>query len=702
MDIAALIYDKIKYFTLFGYWLAFFISLLANMITPGIIIPFLVIIIFMGFLVFQGYYNITALLIFLSSGGILGYSVNYYLGIKYFDNILNAKYFSHKKEKYDKAIVLLKKHGFIGLFMSPFRIKLQNYISFAAGNLKFNFLIFFLTVTISIFLWNIFLVSTGYLAAAFLGVIGIWLSRTGLFFSILFLLFTVLYFLENIIVKKGRKYYYTFSSILRSIKKALKENEEVKDFINSHPKFFLFIKRRTDKSSFTGLPLTLLFIALIYALALFGGIVENLINSQFIVNNDKRIANLLTIFRSDNLNKIFFWITVLGKWQIITLFSSVSIVVFWIWNKQKYIMPFLISITGSVLFTYLGKIVFHRARPSAAIYAENSFSFPSGHATIAVSFYGFLAYFLFKIIEKRKSKINIFFITFITIFLIGFSRLYLGVHYFSDVWAGFLAGTIWLLIAIVISEYIFSKKNTNKNKILIKHKKYITTTLIVITLLLYFTFAYNYQPPGLNKNYITENILIENIMDIFKNNNLRYTETLLGRKQEAISFIILSENNQQLINLFQNAGWQLADKVTAANLYKAARAALYKKPYITAPMTPDFWNSKVHDFGFEKSTSVNNIRQRHHARFWKSKFITEDNKYIYLGTASFDTGIKWGITHKISPDLDKEREFLFDDLQQTSMLKSSKKIQLVEANIGSNFSGDLFFTDGKCYILTIK
>lgn len=105
MNIAPLIYDKIKYFTLFGYWLAFFISLLANMITPGIIIPFLVIIIFMGFLVFQGYYNITALLIFLSSGGILGYSVNYYLGIKYFDNILNAKYFSHKKEKYDKAIV---------------------------------------------------------------------------------------------------------------------------------------------------------------------------------------------------------------------------------------------------------------------------------------------------------------------------------------------------------------------------------------------------------------------------------------------------------------------------------------------------------------------------------------------------------------------------------------------------------------------
>ena len=92
------------------------------------------------------------------------------------------------------------------------------------------------------------------------------------------------------------------------------------------------------------------------------------------------------------------------------------------------------------------------------MYLEKSFSFPSGHATIAVAFYGFIIYFLIKNVKSWNRKINIFFTGFILIILIGFSRLYLGVHFVSDVWAGYLIGAIWLIIGIGFTEFYLLKK----------------------------------------------------------------------------------------------------------------------------------------------------------------------------------------------------------------------------------------------------
>jgi len=132
---------------------------------------------------------------------------------------------------------------------------------------------------------------------------------------------------------------------------------------------------------------------------------------------------------------------------------------------------------------------------------------------------------------------------------------------------------------------------------------------------------------------------------------------------------------------------------------KLAQAAFLQKTYPAAPMTPSFWNSQVHNFGFEKPTQPNNVRERHHARFWKTNYITPDKKQIYVGTASLDIGLKWGVTHKINPDIDTEREFLLNDLIKIGAVADWQKQKFVEPKLGQNFSGDLFFTDGQIYII---
>ena len=118
-------------------------------------------------------------------------------------------------------------------------------------------------------------------------------------------------------------------------------------------------------------------------------------------------------------------------------------------------------------------------------------------------------------------------------------------------------------------------------------------------------------------------------------------------------------------------------------------------------MTPSFWNGQVHDFGWEKDTNQHSVRQRHHARFWQTNFKTAQGKNIYVGTASLDTGIKWLVTHQISPDIDTERELIFQDLEQSGVVKNFSWQQFVDPILGQNFSGDQFFTDGQLYILEL-
>jgi len=357
---------------------------------------------------------------------------------------------------------------------------------------------------------------------------------------------------------------------------------------------------------------------------------------------------------------------------------------------------------GSGIFTSAGKFIFHRARPDIAVYPESSFSFPSGHATIAIAFYGFLAYMLIKNARQWKRKINIFFASFILIILIGFSRLYLGVHYVSDVWGGYLAGAIWLIIAIGFSEYFLYKKQKSE---VLPHKttKHLASIgIILISVCFYFIFALNYQIPALTAPAEVKQITISDSLTIFNTDQSKYTETLLGNTQEPLSFIIIAKNDQQLIDLFEQARWELADDVSISSVAKLAHAALWKDSYSKAPMTPDFWNANVHDFGFEKATDSDNVRTRHHARFWKTNYIAENGDMIYVGTASFDSNIKWGVTHRINPDIDTEREFLYSDLQKTDMIMNAEKQQFIDPKLGSNFSGDLFFTDGKLYLIFIK
>lgn len=118
---------------------------------------------------------------------------------------------------------------------------------------------------------------------------------------------------------------------------------------------------------------------------------------------------------------------------------------------------------GGFLVNYFMKLSFHRIRPPHPLIEPlHNFSFPSGHATSAFIFYGLLAYLVWKTGLPKSVKLLSATILLLFSFLIGFSRVYLRLHYPSDVAAGFCTGFAWLLLTIYLMETL--KKKTDREQ----------------------------------------------------------------------------------------------------------------------------------------------------------------------------------------------------------------------------------------------
>ncbi len=703
MDYLSFLLPTIDAFSGMGYWIAFFAAFLETAVGVGLLLPGTSIIILLGAFAAGGYLDLGDLLWFAILGAIAGDNLNYFLGKKYGANWVKNGIWSIKPKHLERGKVFLDSYGAKSIFFARFVPSLKEVVPLIAGTLKMNKKLFFIWNVLGAIGWGFLFIGAGYIFSQSLNIAQNWLTRAGFFMLVLILFFILFYFLKYFIIKYGKQISFILNSLWNSIKIAISENKDVKKIIAKHPKFVLFFKKRFTNANFSGISLTFLILIFLYIFSLFVGIIEDIINSDVIVSIDSRVENLFTIFRTDLFNSVFLYITLLGKSELIFIFTVTSFFLLWLLRKRLFIIPFFVTLLGSTIFTYFGKIIFQRSRPEFALYQENSFSFPSGHATVAMAFYGFLVYFFIRNINGWKKKVNILFLGFIVIFLIGFSRLYLGVHYLSDVWAGYLVGALWLVIGITISEYFLAKE---KNKKIEKNKKsriVFSVLLVFLALSFYLWFAQSYNPVVLRHNTEKAKIInYESIFNIFLNNQLKYTETILGARQEPISLIILVKNDKRLISALEKSGWYLADNVGFNSVFRVYEAAISNSQYKTAPMTPSFWNNKANDFGFEKPTKENNVRKRHHARFWKSGYKTEDGYNIYLGTASLDSDIKWFITHKIDSNIDAEQKILYEDLKKSGFILNFETKQLVKPSIGQNFSGDSFFTYGKVFIITLK
>ncbi|ARS36712.1 phosphatase PAP2 family protein [Pontibacter actiniarum] len=227
----------------------------------------------------------------------------------------------------------------------------------------------------------------------------------------------------------------------------------VQRFRKQHPKLSAFVAGRFDTSSFIGLPLTLIVLAAGGNIALLSQLTESVLEAEWVVRMDKEFTAMLYNVRTEWLSKVLLLFTRLCDREGVFIIGGVVTLVLLLQKHWLAICAFWFTLGGVGLSVQFGKDFVSRARPAdVAYYTVAHFSFPSGHSTTAIAMFGLLAYLLYLHYQERWQRRLVVWVAIILILTIGFSRIYLGVHYLSDVLAGFLLGALWLLVGISVIE----------------------------------------------------------------------------------------------------------------------------------------------------------------------------------------------------------------------------------------------------------
>ena len=197
------------------------------------------------------------------------------------------------------------------------------------------------------------------------------------------------------------------------------------------------------------------YIMVIGCLMIFGFIAFNVYKTNEFYGDGIIYDLIYKYIISEDLTPFIKFITWFGS--TIGIISIGIISLFLIRNKNINISLAVCLILGTTLNNVI-KPILGRVRPDInPLVVENTYSFPSGHSMMSMILYGYLIYLVYNYIENTKMKWLLIVVLSILIICIGFSRIYLGVHYVSDVIGGFVLGIAYLVLYIDISKKIIKK-----------------------------------------------------------------------------------------------------------------------------------------------------------------------------------------------------------------------------------------------------
>ncbi len=459
------------------------------------------------------------------------------------------------------------------------------------------------------------------------------------------------------------------------------------------------IARLNPKNPF-GLLLTIGFALSLEFFSNFLGILLNVQSHGPITAIDTRVANLMPSIRTPLQTTIFRAVTFTANTQTIVFFVLLTAII--LWRKRQHALALLFV---AVLMAEEGcanalKHIVGRVRPASSFsdYNATGFSFPSGHVLHATVLFGLLTYLLFRGLKSSILRLVIILGYIISVALVAVSRVYLGVHYPSDVLASILLGTAILTLLITGLEIAMRYEPWGQSLASFANRGLAIVPIVVLVVSIVASPVFIHLTPDVATPTLTT---IDSLNERTVKKLPLFSETLTGRTMEPINFVYLG-TAQQIEQLFVSHGWYKADPSTLANTLKAFSIGFQGHQYLNAPVTPSYLAAKPENLAFQKPTQTNTLRQRHHTRLWRTNFKLADGRDIWVATASFDEGIEFAgaaklPTHHIDPNIDAERAYIALSLG----LKNDAYLQVVKPQAGTNASGDIFFTDGKALLISL-
>jgi membrane-associated phospholipid phosphatase len=439
----------------------------------------------------------------------------------------------------------------------------------------------------------------------------------------------------------------------------------------------------------------------IAGLSMFVRTFRGVMHDPRIAGVDLRLHNTLRLFHSIALHRFYSSITVLAGTTVVLPVVIALCVVFWFTGREREAAALGVAWIGATIAGVTLKYLVDRPRPVEARALVRGPSFPSGHTLVAIAVYGFVAYLLIR--SERRSLRHVIAALALAVYVayVPISRVYLGVHWPFDAVASLELGAAWLMIVILLYRYPPIDWLAER-----QHARSLEpwSSALMIVLLIVAVFASvrprpraipQLGPDGQHVVQLTTFPL-----------RTKTSEDLAGGPMEPASFLFVG-SDRDLIDRFERAGWSLAETPSMRGLAKELLAVIRDAPDPTGPATPSYFATQPQDLTFEKSGAPNgSVRRRHHIRIWRSPICVEPCTPVWVATCSYDEGVKFVpkpylITHRISPNIDAEREFIAMDLRGAGA-RDLSFIAVTGPTRGKNAGADEFFTDGRAHVMLLR
>jgi membrane protein DedA with SNARE-associated domain/membrane-associated phospholipid phosphatase len=423
-----------------AYLLVFLVSLSESLAVVGLLVPGTVIMFGVGAVISTGVLSLKWTLILAMTGAVAGDGISYWLGRYYHHQLRSFWPFKRHPQMLSRGESFFQRHGGKSILFGRFIGPLRPVIPLVAGMLDMPRVRFALVNILSAVGWGFAYVLPGFFLGTSLAVLGVVSTRlTVLILLTLFGVWFAVWLFRKLVVFlliKGPGW-------LAALEDRISAATPIRGVMRYFKRFLLFVFRPRKGEEY--LIALLLLIALLMGFG-FLAVLEEVIARDPLVRADQAVYHFLQSLRSPLGDRIFVSVTELGDGIVSICVAGSVLIILLLKRCYRTAGYWVATLFTAELLTRFFKWSLQLQRPVHVYEGVFTFGFPSAHATMSIVLYGFLA---FLIARGSKSPLRWFPLVgaLLISFLVAFSRLYLGVHWLSDVLGGSFLGCTWTALA---------------------------------------------------------------------------------------------------------------------------------------------------------------------------------------------------------------------------------------------------------------
>jgi membrane protein DedA with SNARE-associated domain/membrane-associated phospholipid phosphatase len=427
----------IKLVESYGYAIVFVFVAIESL---GIPLPGETVLVTAGALAALGHLSIWWVIAIAAAGGITGDAAGYWIGrlgglplLKRYGRLVHFD-----EVKLARVRSFFNRHGPKTVFLGRFIALLRTWAALLAGTAEMSYGVFTLYNVMGGITWAALFGTLGYVFGQSLPLLERYIGQASLAVVLLIALVVVLTFAwrwfndnRDTLTERVSRYWSLFRG--------------------RHPGVAKFIATRFAREEYLGMHLTIGFLLSLVALWLFASVTEDVVNHDSLTRFDVALTTWIRAHTTPLGDRIFTFVSMIGSPVAMAIVGAGGAIIIAVRRQWFALGAWVAAFVGAGALTFVLKMIIQRPRPigAEAFLRGETFSFPSGHALGSLVGYGMLAWVIgSKWIETARGRWWLVVATAVLVITIGISRLYLGVHYFSDVVAGYAVGVLWLSVCV--------------------------------------------------------------------------------------------------------------------------------------------------------------------------------------------------------------------------------------------------------------